>query len=370
MWVDGVHGLLVGAARDRGRRRQQPDASGARQRDGAQRLGAHDAEDVDAERRLHHAPLQGRQRGGGRRVARDDQQLHAPPQELLGDLGREAHELVLGALAVGEAGGVPQIQEVLARERDEQLVQDRQTADAGVEHPDRARPRVRVRPRAAVAGLGEARHAGHHSRALPSAARARAGRLEHAARHRPPRARALRARPGRGPARPGGAGGRAVRVRARRPRPVRRRARAAPLLSPRGAGRGARPFRADGVAGPRGPGAGAGADGARDRRAPPAHPPGNARGVAADGADRRGLAGARRRAAGPRGAPPSAGAAVRRGHRALPPAAAHPRHGSRSASTPTGPTSCSPPTRRARRSATTARSRFCGRWPRRRRRGC
>ncbi len=101
-----------------------------------------------------------RSRGGG--VARDDQQLRPPAQQLLGDLRGEALDLLGRALAVGEPRGVPEIQEVLARQAHEQLVQDRQPAHARVEHGDRPCARI-------PAGDG-AVHARHHFRALPSAA--------------------------------------------------------------------------------------------------------------------------------------------------------------------------------------------------------
>ena len=54
------------------------------------------------------------------------------------------------ALAVGEARGVAEVEEVLVRQAHEQLVQDGQAADAGVEDADRA-----------VAGVGGRRARGH-----------------------------------------------------------------------------------------------------------------------------------------------------------------------------------------------------------------
>ena len=106
------------------------------------RLGPHDAEHVDAERRLHHPAPQRGQRRGGRRVAGDDEQLRAAREELLGDLQREGLELGPRALAVGEARGVAQVEEVLVGQRDEQLVQDGEAADAGVEDGDRPVARI------------------------------------------------------------------------------------------------------------------------------------------------------------------------------------------------------------------------------------
>ena len=159
--IDRAHRFFVGAAGDRGGRGEQPDAAAARGGHRSQSPGADDAEHVDSERRLHHPPLQVGQRGSGGRVARDHEQLGAPPHELVGDLRREARELARRALSVGEAPRVTQIQEVLLRKRDEQLVQDRQPAHARVEHADRARAGV-------TCTAGGARHPGHHSRALRS----------------------------------------------------------------------------------------------------------------------------------------------------------------------------------------------------------
>ena len=57
-------------------------------------------------------------------------------------LQREALELGLRPGAVGQPGRVGQVQEVLVGQLHEQLVQDGQPADAGVEDGDRARARI------------------------------------------------------------------------------------------------------------------------------------------------------------------------------------------------------------------------------------
>jgi hypothetical protein len=80
----------------------------------------------------------GEGRRGGR-VARHHEQLDVARQQQAGDLGGEAAKLLLGALAVGEAGGVAQVEEVLLGQPHQQLVQDGQASDARVEHADRAR---------------------------------------------------------------------------------------------------------------------------------------------------------------------------------------------------------------------------------------
>src|SRR3954468_16497571 len=71
---------------------------------------------------------------------------------MLGDLQREALELVGLAHAVRKPPGVPEVDEVLVGQRDQQLVQDRQPADARVEDADRALARRRW-GRAARGGL-------------------------------------------------------------------------------------------------------------------------------------------------------------------------------------------------------------------------
>ena len=59
-------------------------------------------------------------------------------EQMIGDLDREPLQLLLRAVAVREARGVAEVQVVLGRQRDEQLVQHGQAADARVEHGDRA----------------------------------------------------------------------------------------------------------------------------------------------------------------------------------------------------------------------------------------
>src|SRR5439155_24914073 len=117
---------------------EQPDGPVARGATGPDPAGLDDAEHVDAERRLHHPALDSGQGRRGRAVARHDEQLHAPLDELLGDLEAEALELLRVAPAVREARRVAEVDEVLVRQRDEQLVQDGQPADAGVEDADGA----------------------------------------------------------------------------------------------------------------------------------------------------------------------------------------------------------------------------------------
>ena len=53
-------------------------------------------------------------------------------------LEREALELRGTSLAVGKAGGVAEVEEVLVRQLDEQLLEHREAADTRVEDRDRA----------------------------------------------------------------------------------------------------------------------------------------------------------------------------------------------------------------------------------------
>ena len=150
---------LVGAARDGRRRGEQPDAAVARRRHRLHRPGLHDAEHVDAERRLHQAAAQHRQRGRGGRVAGHHEQLDPARDQLLGDLERERLQLGRRALAVGEARGVREVDEVLVRQLHEQLVEDGEPADPRVEHADRAP--------AQLLGEGALRHAASVPRRPP-----------------------------------------------------------------------------------------------------------------------------------------------------------------------------------------------------------
>ena len=75
--------LLVAAARDRRLRREQADPAVARRLHGRVGLGRDHADDGDAQ-----LGLELRERRGGRRVAGDDDELHAPRLEEGADLAR------------------------------------------------------------------------------------------------------------------------------------------------------------------------------------------------------------------------------------------------------------------------------------------
>ncbi len=88
-------------------------------------------------------PLEVGQRRRSRRVARGDDELDPLSLEVARDLGREATDLVERTRPVREPRAVPEVHEVLVRERDEALVEDGQAAHAGVEHADRTRVHAR-----------------------------------------------------------------------------------------------------------------------------------------------------------------------------------------------------------------------------------
>ncbi len=134
----GVQCAVVGAARDRRGRREQADPPVGAARRGDPRLRLDHADHIDAERRREHPLAQRRQRGRAERVAGDDQQLCATREQVLGDLERESLQIGGAVLAVGETRGVPEIEEVLMRQLDEQLLEHREAADARVEDRDRA----------------------------------------------------------------------------------------------------------------------------------------------------------------------------------------------------------------------------------------
>jgi hypothetical protein len=91
-----------------------------------------DPDDGDTER-----PLEVRQPRRGRRVARDDDELHPLLLEASADLEREAAHLVERTGAVRQPCVVAEIDRVLVRQRHEQLVEDGQPSHPGVEHADR-----------------------------------------------------------------------------------------------------------------------------------------------------------------------------------------------------------------------------------------
>ena len=162
-------------------RREQADPPVARPLRGDPRFRLDDADHLDAERRREHPLAQRIQRRRARRVAGDDEQLARRASSNSAIWSAKLLELRGAALAVGKARGVAEVEEVLVRELDEQLLQDGQPADAGVEDGDRTlagRARGPWTPRAMIPD------------GLPLVvSRARAGCLEHGG---------SRERPGRG----------------------------------------------------------------------------------------------------------------------------------------------------------------------------
>ena len=102
--------------------------------------GPQDADHVDLGRDRREMLLERLERCGARRVAGDDEHLRALLEQMVGDRQRERAQLRVGPVAVREVDGVAEVQVVLGGERDEQLVQHGEAADARVEHPDRGVP--------------------------------------------------------------------------------------------------------------------------------------------------------------------------------------------------------------------------------------
>ena len=113
-------------------RREEPDPAVPGRLHRRVRLGRDHADDRHRQRLLELG-----QRGRGRAVARDEDQLHALPLQVAGDLVREARHLRQRPRAVRQPRRVAEVDEVLVRHRHEALVQDGQAAHARVEHPDR-----------------------------------------------------------------------------------------------------------------------------------------------------------------------------------------------------------------------------------------
>ena len=123
------------AARGDGRLgREHADPPVPRRLHGGVRLRRDHADDGNGELRLKI-----RKRRRRRRVARDDDQLHALTFEPRADLLREPPDLRERPRPVRQPRGVAEVEEVLVRQRHEQLVQDGQPAHARVEDTDRPR---------------------------------------------------------------------------------------------------------------------------------------------------------------------------------------------------------------------------------------
>ena len=97
------------------------------------------SDDRELRRRLEHADhvdlapevvLERFECGSARRVARDHQQLCSLIQQMVGDLDRKRLQLLLSAVAIGEALGVTEVQVVLRRQGHQQLVEDSESSDA------------------------------------------------------------------------------------------------------------------------------------------------------------------------------------------------------------------------------------------------
>ena len=137
----GGKGVLVGAGADGGGGPDDTDAAGAGGGDGAAHGRLDHFDDGD--------PVAGgvafagvAQHGGGRRVARDGQQLHAGIHQLVHDAQGVGPDLGDGERSVGAVGGVADIEDGFVG----QLVDDGpghgESADAGIKDADGTRPHL------------------------------------------------------------------------------------------------------------------------------------------------------------------------------------------------------------------------------------
>ena len=124
----------VGVRADRGRRRDDADPAVAR----GQR-GRRGARPDDAQDRQVVAPAERPDGDRGGRVAGDDDRLDVALGEPVERLRREREDLLVGSHAVGRPGVVAEVERRFARRAADDLAQDRQAADPGVEDPDRTR---------------------------------------------------------------------------------------------------------------------------------------------------------------------------------------------------------------------------------------
>ena len=145
--------FVVGTACNGRVRSEQADTAVVCCRDGLDSLGPDNSEHLNAKRRLAHPLLKYGQRSRGSRVAGDNEELCVAGQQLFGNLKAEASELIRRAFAVREASGITEIDVVLSREMNEQLVQHSKAADAGVEYGNRPLARVADRGHRLSIGL-------------------------------------------------------------------------------------------------------------------------------------------------------------------------------------------------------------------------
>ncbi len=130
--IIGADHPLVTSARHGRLGREQADAPIAGGLGCGARLRPHDAHDRHVD-----VGLQELERRGGRRVARDDDQLGVLCDEPVGDRERAFLQLTGRLLSVWEPRRVAEVHEVLGGQRDQTFLEDRQPADSGIEDADR-----------------------------------------------------------------------------------------------------------------------------------------------------------------------------------------------------------------------------------------
>ena len=140
--IEFVHAARVGVAVDRGRRADDTDAPSRRGRHRGARAGLDDVEHRDAGGQPVHHVRRHRRHG----VARDDQHLDVALQQEFGDLRGEVLDRGDRLHPVGHARGVAEVDDVLERQALHERAHHGEPADAGIEHPDRARGRAHRPP--------------------------------------------------------------------------------------------------------------------------------------------------------------------------------------------------------------------------------
>ena len=126
-----VGDALVRARRDGADGADHPDATAARDVPAARRPGS-----ITPITGMSSSLLERVERGGGRAVARDDEELHALVEQHVGDLERVGEHLLGRLRPVREAPGVAEVDDALVGQQVDHRAQDGEPTEPGVEHAD------------------------------------------------------------------------------------------------------------------------------------------------------------------------------------------------------------------------------------------
>lgn len=129
--VDGVDGACVGVACDGGASSDDADGFGMGDLEGHLRGGFDDAEDGDIEGFLEFVECV-----GACGIAGDDDGFDAAIDELFGARGGVSDDGLRSSIAVWDAGGIAEVDEIFARHGLTQGVEDGEPADAAIEDAD------------------------------------------------------------------------------------------------------------------------------------------------------------------------------------------------------------------------------------------